>query len=98
MKTLYEVNPADKLYHAKYVEYNGKKFRFICETRNGDPIGFKSNKCIQVMTGDGTFSSIADCCMLGFRYQNSYHQSKKEEEKYCTELFKTFEDFLTKVY
>lgn len=100
MTTLYETqkNGKGSFYNAKYVEHNGRKFRFICETRNGDPIGFKSNKCLQVMATDGTFANVVDCNMVGINYQNDYFHTATEEENYKTMLFKAFETFIKKVY
>lgn len=100
MTTLYEIsnNRPSSFYNAKYVEHNGRKFRFICETRNGDPCGFKANKCMQVMTQDGTFQNVVDCNMVGVEYMNNYNHTIEEENNYKTILFKAFETFIKKVY
>lgn len=100
MTTLYEItnNRPSSFYSARYVEHNGRKFRFICETRNGDPCGFKTNKCLQVMTQDGTFQNVVDCNMVGVDYQNDYFHTETEEKNYKTRLFIAFEHFIREVY
>lgn len=100
MTTLYSItkNRPASFYSTKYVEHNGRKFRLICETRNGDPCGFKTNKCLQVMGNDGIFHNVVDCNMVGVDYQNDYYHSEADESNYKMMLFHAFEDFIKKVY